>query len=88
MQQRETDDRVLELDRLAWNLPSAVKRPSSSAPPSSVKSEREGKPRLGQELRSQKAAGAFRGSRGTERRVFKAVGVPGTSAAQNAVAAG
>lgn len=44
MQQREepTLD-MLELDRLAWNLPPAVKRRSPSPPPSSVKSEREDK---------------------------------------------
>ena len=40
-QHEETTREVLELDRLAWNLPPAVKRPSPSQAPSSVKSERE-----------------------------------------------
>ena len=31
---------VLELDRLAWNLPPAVKRPSPSQPPFPEKPER------------------------------------------------
>jgi hypothetical protein len=42
MQKRDgpTPD-VLELDRLAWNLPPAMKRPSPSQPPPSTKSKRE-----------------------------------------------
>jgi hypothetical protein len=40
-QHEETTREVLELDRLAWNLPPAVKRPSPSQAPASVKSERE-----------------------------------------------
>ena len=32
---------MLELDRLAWNLPPNPKRPSPSQPPSFAKSERE-----------------------------------------------
>jgi hypothetical protein len=40
-QREETTREVLELDRLAWNLPPAVKRPSPPQAPSSVKSERE-----------------------------------------------
>ena len=42
MQQRdEPTPEVLELDRLAWNLPPAVKRPSPTMSPLSARSERE-----------------------------------------------
>ena len=48
MQQRDepTPD-VVELDRLAWNLPPAVKRPSPSHAPSTAKYEREDKHEAG-----------------------------------------
>ena len=61
-----------------------MKRPSSFQAPSSAKSEREDNDEAGRKAACQKAAGAVPAGRGgTERRVFKVVCVPGTSAARN-----